>query len=230
MHSSMNILCVEDNIDLLNYISQALAKAGHTVEVSTDGQKGANKACGQFFDAVLLDLGLPGCDGLDVVRQIRQAGREPWICLLTARSDLRDRIAGLNAGADDYMTKPFSLDELLARLEALRRRRQQASSPEAEVLRVADVTMDFRNRRVSRRDQEIILSPREFALLQIFMQEPHRVFCRDEISERIWQREHTYDSRTVEIYVGRLRKKLNEGYPTRLLQTQRGEGYCFSQV
>jgi DNA-binding response OmpR family regulator len=220
----MTILCVEDNAELATHMAKALERAGHSVELVSDGLKAANIACRQFYDAVILDVGLPGCDGFEVVRQIRQAGRTSWVCMLTSRSELRDRVTGLNAGADDYMPKPFSMDELLARLEALRRRRS-VETTQTNLLRVADVTLDLKGQRVTRGSTEIMLSPREFALLQIFMQEPGRVFGRDEISERIWQREHHYDSRTVEVYMGRLRKKLDGGFASPLLQTQKGEGY-----
>ena len=165
----------------------------------------------------------PGMDGLSVLARLRQAHSTARILILTARDEVTDRVKGLKAGADDYLGKPFSMNELIARVEALGRR---AATPTAvDLLKVADLQMDVQHRHVSRAGQSIALSPREFDVLQVLMQEPGRVFSRTELCERIWQREHEYDTRTVEIFIARLRKKIDEGFDSPLIYTQRYVGY-----
>ena len=175
------------------------------------------------YDLVLLDVNLPGIDGFEVLNKIRAASLPVRVLMLTARSEVGDRVAGLKAGADDYLTKPFAMEELLARVEVLGRR-GGAPEPEA-VLWVGDLCMDTVKRRLSRGEERVDLSPREFEVLQVFMREPGRTFTRDEICERIWEREHEYDTRTVEIFIMRLRKKLDRAGADSVIGTVRGVGY-----
>ena len=154
---------------------------------------------------------------------LRQGNSPARVIILTARGEVENRVKGLKAGADDYLSKPFSLDELVARVDALDRR---AATPTAvDLLRVADLQMDVQHRKVMRAGRPVGLSPREFDVLQVLMQEPGRVFSRTELCERVWQRDHQYDTRTVEIFIARLRKKVDSGFPAPLIQTLRSVGY-----
>jgi DNA-binding response OmpR family regulator len=183
------------------------------VSAQFDGAAGLKAAVDLPADLVVLDLGLPGLDGLSVLAGLREAGSSARVLILTARGEVEQRVRGLKAGADDYMAKPFSMDELVARIEALGRR--GATPTAADLLDVADLRMDVHHRRVSRAGRPIALSPREFDVLQLLMQEPGRVFSRTELCERVWQRDHEYDTRTVEIFITRLRKKVDSGFAAR---------------
>ncbi len=223
----MNILSVEDEPQLARHISRALTRSGHMVDSVENGATALEKALSRGYDLVLLDVNLPGCDGFEILRRIRAADVPSRVLMLTARADITDRVTGLRSGADDYVTKPFSMDELLARVEVLGRR--GGASMTEDVLRIGDVVMELAKRRVTLHGEVVALSPREFDVLRIFMQEPGRVFSRDEICERIWNREHEYDTRTVEIFIMRLRKKLSEGAAAPLIDTIRGVGYKMSR-
>jgi DNA-binding response OmpR family regulator len=219
----MRLLVIEDEVQLARHISRALARHGHVVNASHDGIAGLKMALADSPDLIVLDLNLPKLDGLAVLAGLRDAGSPARILILTARGEVDDRIKGLKAGADDYLAKPFSLDELAARVEALGRR---GSTPTAaDLLVVADLHMDVQHRRVTRADKPITLSPREFDVLQVLMQEPGRAFSRTELCERVWQRDHAYDTRTVEIFITRLRKKVDAGFDPPLIQTLRYVGY-----
>lgn len=221
----MKILVVEDEPTLARHVKRALTQAGHEVDIAGDGPAAVAAAAAAHFDLVVLDVNLPGFDGLEVLRRLGGAATRPRVLLLTARAEVGDRVAGLKAGADDYLTKPFALEEMLARVDALGRR-GSLPKEQAELLVVGDVKLDMVKRRVTRGGEKVELSPREFEVLQVFLQEPDRVFTRDEICERIWEREHEYDTRTVEIFIMRLRKKLDlgTGAPS-LIETVRGVGY-----
>lgn len=215
----MDILLVEDEPQLAAHVQRALDRAGHSVSHAGNGPDAVELAGSQHFDLVVLDVNLPGIDGFEVLTRIRTAGLPLRVLMLTARAEIGDRVAGLKAGADDYLTKPFALEELLARVEALGRRGGGVENQ--GVLQVGDLCLDVAKRRVTRHGERVELSPRELEVLQIFMQEPGRTFSRDEICERIWEREHEYDTRTVEIFIMRLRKKLDAG----VITTVRGVGY-----
>lgn len=221
----MDILLVEDEPQLAGQVSRALVRAGHSVVMAGDGPGALETLTARRFDLVLLDVNLPGCDGFEVLARIRQAGLPLRVLMLTARSEVGDRVAGLKAGADDYLTKPFALEELLARVDVLGRRNGSAPETRDPVLRVGPVSMDVAKRRVTRGDERVELSPREFEVLSVFMHEPGRTFSRDEICERIWEREHEYDTRTVEIFIMRLRKKLDRPGTESVIGTVRGVGY-----
>jgi DNA-binding response OmpR family regulator len=220
----MRILVIEDERQLAGHIVRALSRRGHSLSVQHDGAEGLQLALEERPDLIVLDLNLPGLDGLAVLERVRQEGRLARVLILTARSEVEHRVKGLQAGADDYLAKPFSMDELVARVEALGRR--GASSLPSDLLKVADLQLDVRSRRVSRGGRSIALSPREFDVLQVLMQEPGRPFSRTELCERVWQRDHEYDTRTVEIFITRLRKKVDSSFPSPLIHTLRGIGYA----
>ncbi len=219
----MRILVIEDEVQLARHISRALARNGHIASARYDGTDGLQTALTDTPDLVVLDLSLPGLDGLSLLAGLRAAGSPARVLILTARGEVEDRVRGLKAGADDYLAKPFSLDELVARVEALGRRGSTPSA--ADLLKVADLHMDVQHRRVMRAGKAISLSPREFDVLQVLMQEPGRVFSRTELCERIWQRDHEYDTRTVEIFIARLRKKVDSQFGAPLIHTLRFVGY-----
>lgn len=222
----MDILVVEDEPSLAEQVSRALVRAGHAVTTAGDGPSGFKAVTSSRCDLVVLDVNLPGFDGFELLARIR-AGRLPVrVLMLTARSEVGDRVAGLKAGADDYLTKPFAMEELLARVEVLGRRNV---APESDtVFRVGELCMDMGKRKVNRGADRIELSPREFEVLHVFMREPGRAFSRDEICERIWEREHEYDTRTVEIFIMRLRKKLDRPGQESVIRTIRSVGYMMN--
>lgn len=202
---------------------RGLIRHGHEATVCFDGDSGLKAALEQAPDLVVLDLNLPGLDGFAVLAGLRKAQCPARVIILTARGEVEHRVKGLKAGADDYLTKPFSMEELAARVEALGRR---AAAPQAsDLLTVADLRLDVQRRLVTRAGKALALSPREFDLLQVLMQEPSRVFSRTELSERVWQRGHEYDTRTVEIFITRLRKKVDAGFDGPLIGTVRSVGY-----
>jgi DNA-binding response OmpR family regulator len=219
----VRILVLEDEPRLAGHIARALARHGHTLATKHDGADGLRAALTDPPDLIVLDLGLPTLDGLSVLAKLRQAACPSRVLVLTARGEVGDRVKGLHAGADDYLAKPFAMDELAARIEALGRRGAVASAD--ELLKVADLHMDVRHRRATRDGQAIALSPREFDVLQVLMQEPGRPFSRTELCERVWQRDHEYDTRTVEIFITRLRKKVDSPFGAPLIHTLRGIGY-----
>jgi DNA-binding response OmpR family regulator len=219
----MRILVVEDEAQLARHIVRALVRHGHIANAVHDGSEGLREALASVPDLVVLDLNLPGIDGMEVLAGLRQGNSPARVIILTARGEVENRVKGLKAGADDYLSKPFSLDELVARVEALGRR---AATPTAvDLLKVADLQMDVQHRKVMRGGRPVGLSPREFDVLQVLMQEPGRVFSRTELCERVWQRDHQYDTRTVEIFIARLRKKVDSGFSAPLIQTLRSVGY-----
>jgi DNA-binding response OmpR family regulator len=184
----VRVLVIEDEPQLVRHIVSALTHHEHDATSHTDGAAGLQAALSDPPDLIVLDLNLPGLDGFSVLARLRKANSPARVLILTARGDVEHRVKGLKAGADDYLVKPFSMDELMARIEALGRR---AVTPiAADRLRVADLQMDVNHRRVTRAGQVIALSPREFDLLQVLMQEPGRVFSRTELCERVWQRNH----------------------------------------
>jgi DNA-binding response OmpR family regulator len=219
----MDILLVEDEPELAEQVSRSLSTAGHKVSREVDGLAAMDALIHARFDLVLLDVNLPGMDGFEILARIRTARLPVRVLFLTARSQVEDRVAGLQAGADDYLTKPFAMEELLARVNVLGKR-NIAPCSEA-IFRVGDIWMDMDRRKVSRGVEKIDLSPREFEVLQVFMKEPGRAFTRDEICERIWEREHEYDTRTVEIFIMRLRKKLDRSGQDSVIRTIRSVGY-----
>ncbi len=219
----MRILVIEDEPQLAGHITRALVRRGHSATAQHDGAVGLRVALEQPHDLVVLDLNLPSLDGLGVLAQLRKSGNPARVLILTSKSEVEHRVKGLQAGADDYLAKPFAMEELIARVEALGRR--TAAPSVDDLLNVADLHLDVRHRRVTRAGKSIALSPREFDVLQVLMQEPGRAFSRTELCERVWQRDHEYDTRTVEIFITRLRKKVDTGFGAPLIHTLRAVGY-----
>jgi DNA-binding response OmpR family regulator len=217
----MRILVVEDEPELARHVTRALSRHGHSVSAERDGKSALVAALANQPDLLVLDLNLPGLDGLTVLMKMRIAQLSTRVLILTARGEVEDRVKGLKAGADDYLTKPFAMEELIARIEALGRRNGTSAH---DTFQVADLRMDVPHRRVTRNGNTVKLSPREFDLLQVLMEEPGRIFSRTELCERIWHRDHEYDTRTVEIFIARLRKKVDTTYPP-LIHTIRSVGY-----
>lgn len=222
----MRILLIEDERQLAGHISRALARRGHSLEVKHEGDAGLAAAQAEETDLIILDLNLPGIDGLALLTRLRQAGNFTRVLILTARGEVEHRVKGLHAGADDYLAKPFAMEELVARIEALGRRAQAPNA--ADQLKVADLHLDVYHRRATRGGRTVTLSPREFDVLHVLMREPGRVFSRTELCERVWQRDHEYDTRTVEIFITRLRKKVDSGFDSPLIHTIRSVGYTVS--
>lgn len=219
----MRILIVEDQSDILRHVKRALEREDHEVTIAEDGPSAVERVMERRFDLIVLDLNLPGFDGMEVMKRISPMDARPRVLMLTARGEINDRVSGLNSGADDYLTKPFDMKELIARVEALGRR--VLPGVDDNILEANDLVLDVLNRKASRRGERVDLSPREFSLLQVLMREPGRAFSRGELFERIWGREQTYEAKTVEIFIMRLRKKLDiEGLPS-AIETVRGVGY-----
>jgi DNA-binding response OmpR family regulator len=215
----MRILVVEDDIQLAKQVASALTEAGHDPVVVHNGERALDKANETPFDLIMLDIILPGMDGFDVLRHLRSQHIASRVLMLTARGEVKDRVTGLQLGADDYLPKPFVMRELVARVNALGRR-----YPEEPVLnlRVGNLTLDVVNHQVHRGPRRIELSARELMLLKVLMREPGRVFTRTELCERVWEHAHEYDTKLVEVFIGRLRKRI--GDPP-LIRTVRYVGY-----
>jgi DNA-binding response OmpR family regulator len=215
----MRILVVDDDVQLARQIASALTEAGHDPMVVHDGERALDKAKQKPFDLIVLDVILPGIDGFDVLRHLRSEHMASRVLMLTARGEVKDRITGLQLGADDYLPKPFAMRELVARVSALGRRYPEEPGLN---LRVGDLTLDLATHDVHRGPKRIELSPREVNLLKVLMREPARVFTRTELCERVWEHPHEYDTKLVEVFIGRLRRKI--GDPP-LIHTVRHVGY-----
>ncbi|HAJ14402.1 MAG: response regulator transcription factor [Hydrogenophaga sp.] len=219
----MRILIVEDEPTLRDQLVQAVAAAGHTVESASDGAQAHYLGEVEDFDAVVLDLGLPVLDGLSVLRRWRAAGRNMPVLILTARGAWHEKVTGMDAGADDYLAKPFHMEELLARLRALLRRQGEHASA---LWQCGPIWLDTRQARVLVDGQPLALTSHEFKLLSLLMQRKGQVLSRTELSEHIYPHDSDRDSNTIEVFIGRLRKKLPPG----CIETVRGLGYRLSEV
>ena len=219
-----HILIVDDESRVLNALRRTLAYEGYTVSIAENGESALNIARTKIPDLVILDLMLPGIDGLEVCRRLRAAGDSVAILMLTARDGIADRVKGLDIGADDYLVKPFALEELLARIKALLRRR---TTPEIsrEVLLFEDLELDTATRQAKRGSHSIELSTTEYELLAIFMRNPRIVLTRGLLMDRIWGRDFQGGPNVLEVYIGHLRTKLEQYGDIRLIQTVRGAGY-----
>jgi DNA-binding response OmpR family regulator len=219
----MRILIVEDDVQLARRIAAAITEMGHDPALIHDGEAALSEAAQTSFDLIILDIGLPHLDGLEVLRRLRSQHITTRVLILTARGEVKDRITGLQLGADDYLAKPFAMQELLARVRALGRR-----YPEEPTLNlcVSDLSFDLVNHEVHRGARRLDLSARELMLLKVLMREPGRVFTRTELCERVWEHEYEYDTKLVEVFIGRLRKKI--GDPS-LIHTVRYVGYTICE-
>jgi DNA-binding response OmpR family regulator len=222
----MRILVVEDDHELADILRRALSEQAWNVEVAYDGEDAQHMALSEQFDLILLDLMIPKVDGVTVCRNLRNRGRVTPVLMLTARDAVDDRILGLDAGADDYVVKPFAMGELLARIRAVTRRIDQRPT---NVLHVGILTLDPRSSYVKRGRREISLTAKEFALMLFFMQHPNRILTRTEILENVWDSNYDGLGNVVDVYVNYLRNKLEEEGEPRVIETVRGRGYTLHE-
>ncbi|MDE3075703.1 MAG: response regulator transcription factor [Chloroflexota bacterium] len=219
------ILVVDDDEKITNLLRRALSYEGYLPDIARDGQGALSMALEHHPDLVILDIQLPGIDGLEVCRRLRKGGDQP-ILMLTARDEVSDRVQGLDSGADDYLVKPFALEELLARVRALLRRREPDDRAE---LRFADLVLDTAGREARRAERIIELSAKEFELLALLMRNPRRVLSRELILEQAWGYDFYGESNVIEVYIGYLRQKLEANGEPRLIHTVRGAGYVLKE-
>ncbi|MEI8191836.1 MAG: response regulator transcription factor [candidate division NC10 bacterium] len=222
----MRILLVEDDKKVASFIRKGLEEEGYAVDVAADGEAGLFMGLDRLHDLIILDVMLPKKPGFQVLRELRQAKVATPVLMLTARDTIEDKVQGLDAGADDYLTKPFVFAELLARVRALLRRRAEARSPR---LQVADLVLDPATRSVTRGGQPITLTNREFALLEYLMRNAGRVLTRTAITEHVWDYDFDSGTNVIDVYVNYLRKKIDAGYGPKLLHTVRGAGYVLRE-
>ena len=219
----MKILVIEDEKKIANLLQKGLREQGYTVDLSHDGNDGLERASAQPYDAIILDIMLPGRDGLSVLRKLRERKVTTPVLVLTARGEVNERVEGLNAGADDYLAKPFAMDELVARLRALMRR---VTGENISFYKVADLSMNLVSREVIRGTRKITLTAREFRLLEHLMRSPEQVLTRTQIIERVWEYHFDPGTNLVDVYIQRLRRKVDDGEAVKLIQTVRGVGYA----
>ncbi len=220
----MRILLVEDEMKVARFIRRGLETEGYAVDVASDGSTGEQKALNGQYDLLILDVLLPKKNGFEILSTIRQDGFKSPVLMLTARSATEDIIRGLDKGADDYLTKPFSFDELLARVRSLLRRGQQSKT----VLRFSDIELDSVARRATRRGKRIDLTTREYALLEFLMRNSGRVITRNQLAKEVWGLDFDPGTNIVDVYINHLRKKIDVGFEKKLIRTERGKGYLFS--
>lgn len=220
----MRVLVAEDDQVIADFVSQGLREAGYAVDVAPTGSDALKKALDGGYDAAVMDVMLPGLDGLSVIEQLRARKQQMPVLILSARHTVDDRVKGLQAGGDDYLTKPFAFAELLARLQALLRR-SSVGSAEPTRLTVGDLTLDLLSRRVERGGTPLDLRPREFALLEYLMRHPGRVLSKTMILSHVWGYSFDPGTNVVDVLVSRLRDKVDEGFDTKMINTVRGAGY-----
>ncbi len=223
----MHILFVEDEVRLASAIRRVLKEENHVVDWFADGEDGLMQATSEQYDLILLDVMLPSMDGYAITREVRARGDDTPILMLTARDAIADRVKGLDSGADDYLVKPFALEELLARVRALsRRNRPPGADGDGNTLRVGDLQLNLRTREAERDSRKIDLTAREFALLELMMRHPGQVFTRSQLLDRAWSYEITAESNVVDIYIHYLRNKIDRESDEKLIKTVRGVGYA----
>jgi DNA-binding response OmpR family regulator len=223
----MYVLVVEDERRLAHLVRKVLEEEGHTIDVAYDGEEGLQMALDGTHDVIVLDIMLPQMGGIEVCQSLRRNRVDTPVLLLTALDGVEDRVRGLDAGADDYLAKPFAFQELLARIRALSRRRVQPRDPQE--LAVDDLTLDLRRRRARRNGATIELSPKEFSLLEFLMRNQGRVVTRMQILDHLWGYDFATDSNLVDVYVAYLRRKVDKGADHKLIRTVRGVGYALGE-
>lgn len=221
----MRVLLVEDDERIFDFVQRGLKAEGYAVEVARTGQEAITLGTEGQFQAIVLDLGLPDLNGQQVCERLRDNGIDTPILMLTARDTIQDKVSGLRSGADDYMTKPFAFEELLARIEVLMRRRGGEVKPEVKELQIADLVLNGETHEVRRGETPIELTPKEFALLECFMRVPGKVLSRTRILEQVWGYSADPLTNVVDVYIRQLRRKIDDDYELKLLKTVRGFGY-----
>src|SRR5215469_5241590 len=221
--AAMNLLVIEDDPVMGKSLSKGLTEAGHTCTWVKDGKHGLAQSLSQRFDAIILDLLLPGVPGLDVLRQMREGGVRTPVLLLTALGAVEERVAGLKTGADDYLVKPFAFPELMARLEAVCRR--TVDRPPV-VMNAGDLRLDLTTRRVQKGDAEVDLTPTEFSILELLMRHAGQVVTRKMLCEHLWETDWEGTTNVIEVHINRIRKKLDRDDSAPIIQTVRGRGYA----
>ena len=219
----MKLLVIEDEKKIATLLQKGLREQGYAVDLTHDGNEGLSRASSEPYDAIVLDMMLPGRDGLSVLRTLRDRKITTPVMVLTARGEVSERVEGLNTGADDYMAKPFAMDELVARLRALMRR---VTGENISLYKVGDLTMNLVSREVTRGSRKIELTAREFRLLEYLMRSPGQVLTRTQIIERVWEYHFDPGTNLVDVYIQRLRRKIDDGEEVKMIQTVRGVGYC----
>lgn len=223
----MKILVVEDEERVAHFIQKGLREEGHAIDLANNGEEGGFLAEVNDYDLIILDLMLPKKNGVSVCKEIRDHGINTPVLMLTARDSVEDRVRGLDAGADDYLIKPFAFDELLARVRALLRRKTDSKAP---VLKIADLELNPITRSVSRDDRAIRLTTKEYSLLEYMLRNPDKVLSRTLIGEHVWDMNFDPESNVIDVYVSHLRAKVDKGHELALIHTMRGQGYMLSKV
>lgn len=226
----MRILVVEDQAKTSQFLKKGLNEVGYSVDIAETGSSAESFMASCEYDLVVLDVMLPDQSGIDTARHLRQDGYAGPILMLTALSTTKDKVHGLDAGADDYLTKPFSFDELLARVRALLRRNSATQAGPNSILKYSEIEMDLIHRKVKRGEQEIVLTSKEYALLEYFMRNPERPLGRVSIAEHVWDIHFDSESNVIDVYVNLLRKKIDAPFNKKLIQTVVGVGYVLKET
>lgn len=222
----MRLLLIEDYKPLQQSLVKGLKEAGFAIDFTGDGQEGLWYAINNDYDTIILDLMLPGLDGLNILKKLRQKGKDTHVLILTAKDSLEDKVKGLNSGADDYLIKPFAFEELLARLRSLIRRNYQKKS---DILTAGDIRIDLNDRKVYKNKESILLTPREYALLEYLALRTGEIVTRTDIWEHVYEFNSSASSNVVDVYIGYLRKKIDKDSDKPLIHTIRGQGYLFKE-
>ena len=225
MTDDMAILLVDDEARIAEFVKRGLEAEGYLVDVAATGEEAMRVAASPVYELIVLDLMLPDINGREICSRLRSSGVDTPVLMLTAMDALDDKVAGLRIGADDYLTKPFAFEELLARIEALLRRRGDEFTLQSECLAVGDLTLNRETKEVSRAGRTIELTPKEFALLEYFMNSPGKVLSRTKILEQVWGYNADPLTNVIEVYIRNLRRKVDQGFDTQLIKTVRGFGY-----